>query len=556
MRTLRHALATLAIVGALSVDRTHADPPATSDPNGRLIAGFDAPGQFPTGVTAANVNIQPQSGAEFDGAGEDVLRIQFPAAGPIKWTSSRANSGDTALSIGPAQPANAFSYPENGFVDNFQAMNANADPINPNSTDLTTLAWRVSNVTGALFASTRHNGVNDGYLTGGAPVGTIYGTSYFAITGAQGWGFRMTDGEFQNGGNGSSDLVTGAVGSGGGLHEASFNVATSYFSYEQGWQGAWVQEYPGVDGEATFDSAAPNLLPSTVNWTNGTAAIALPGVNSASDGMLFVAPSDGGSQTRLAAAFPNGNGGWTANVRFDEDADTTGQTILTSGSRFQFLYVPYDAENLIGGHVAGATGNPINSAGDAQFDMARTASGNYALTVYEADGVTKKDENDGMLILSVADDMPGNPTLADRTFLSYQYDSGNGNFIIQSRELLAVFSGSDDAFGNDFELRDSDFYFAWVDFANPLSLATTPGDFDGDGDVDGDDLADWQDSFGVDDGADADSDGDSDGADFLVWQQNLGTGLPGGPAAVVPEPGSFAMIFLAAAALAAAKRIG
>jgi hypothetical protein len=77
-------------------------------------------------------------------------------------------------------------------------------------------------------------------------------------------------------------------------------------------------------------------------------------------------------------------------------------------------------------------------------------------------------------------------------------------------------------------------------------------DFDWDGHGDGDDLATWQRSFGVDAGGDADGDGDTDGADFLIVQQQLG-GMLATPAAAaanvgVPEPATWA---LAAAGLAA-----
>jgi hypothetical protein len=60
-----------------------------------------------------------------------------------------------------------------------------------------------------------------------------------------------------------------------------------------------------------------------------------------------------------------------------------------------------------------------------------------------------------------------------------------------------------------------------------------PGDFDGDGDVDGADFVAWQTNFPKASGAtlaqgDADGDGDVDGADFVIWQTNfpatLGTG--------------------------------
>ncbi len=76
---------------------------------------------------------------------------------------------------------------------------------------------------------------------------------------------------------------------------------------------------------------------------------------------------------------------------------------------------------------------------------------------------------------------------------------------------------------------------------NPsLSEGGVPGDFDGDGDVDGADLAAWAGAYGATAVGDADNDGDSDGNDFLVWQQNL-TG-PAGQTSAVPEPTSAALL--------------
>jgi hypothetical protein len=66
-----------------------------------------------------------------------------------------------------------------------------------------------------------------------------------------------------------------------------------------------------------------------------------------------------------------------------------------------------------------------------------------------------------------------------------------------------------------------------------------PGDFDGDLDVDGDDLIKWQADYGVNGNSDADGDGDSDGRDFLIWQRNFGTGVaPLNSVTAVPEPGT------------------
>ncbi len=70
-----------------------------------------------------------------------------------------------------------------------------------------------------------------------------------------------------------------------------------------------------------------------------------------------------------------------------------------------------------------------------------------------------------------------------------------------------------------------------------LERPLIPGDFDADGDVDGDDLSVWEDEFGTGSGGDADGDGDTDGNDFLTWQRNLGTTtLSASAAHAVPEP--------------------
>jgi hypothetical protein len=66
-----------------------------------------------------------------------------------------------------------------------------------------------------------------------------------------------------------------------------------------------------------------------------------------------------------------------------------------------------------------------------------------------------------------------------------------------------------------------------------------PGDFNSDGNVDGDDFATWQMNFPTASGAflidgDADGDGDVDGADFVVWQTNFQTA--GSSSVPIPEP--------------------
>ena len=79
--------------------------------------------------------------------------------------------------------------------------------------------------------------------------------------------------------------------------------------------------------------------------------------------------------------------------------------------------------------------------------------------------------------------------------------------------------------------------------ANP---PVVPGDFDGNGVVNGDDLAQWKGDFGVNADSDADGDGDTDVADLLIWHRNF-DGLPSplGGVVAVPEPGASVLCLLA-----------
>jgi hypothetical protein len=76
--------------------------------------------------------------------------------------------------------------------------------------------------------------------------------------------------------------------------------------------------------------------------------------------------------------------------------------------------------------------------------------------------------------------------------------------------------------------------------SNQIELV--PGDFDGDGEVDGADLVLWQGGYGMDSGAnisngDSDGDGDVDGRDFLAWQRNFGYGTNSvETVSAIPEP--------------------
>jgi len=292
----------------------------------------------------------------------------------------------------------------------------------------------------------------------------------------------------------------------------------------------------------------------------------LPAVDSATDGMLFVAPTHDDNNTNIAAAFPN-NGGWTVSVREDDNPVFSGDAnslAATGQNNFQFLYVPYSAQGLVGGLVDGESGAMLQSAGNDLFDLTRTAAGDYSLSVYEADGVTKLDENDGMLILSVAGAASGAPTLADRKFMSYEYDATSGDFVIQSRELTAISQEtppSENIFGDVLSLRDVDFYFAWVDFANPLapSASGIPGDYNESGTVDAADYVLWRKNLNQAVTLPNDlTPGMVENDDYDVWRANFGLGAPGSGggqlvAQGVPEPTTIGLCALLMCHVAAAR---
>ncbi len=82
-----------------------------------------------------------------------------------------------------------------------------------------------------------------------------------------------------------------------------------------------------------------------------------------------------------------------------------------------------------------------------------------------------------------------------------------------------------------------------------------PGDFNGDGDIDGEDLLIWQNGFGRS-GAngDANLDGDVDGADFLLLQDNLQMAALQSESLTVPEPSSLVLAMALLVSLSYSRR--
>lgn len=140
----------------------------------------------------------------------------------------------------------------------------------------------------------------------------------------------------------------------------------------------------------------------------------------------------------------------------------------------------------------------------------------------------------------------------------WTFDPANPRDTVTNRNtVLPKDTGSGTRLASFGEDAQGNLYTVYVESGEVYRIvtdATASGDFDGNGRVDGGDLAAWRAGFGmvsgsrVEDG-DADADGDVDGRDLLVWQRNVASANSAPSSEGVPEP---AGAWLTAAACVAA----
>ena len=421
-----------------------------------------APGTYPNAsVTAVSYTVDASKVKSHNGNDQNDIVFGIEGQGPIPWTLPSYGRTYVSPRIGAinedASMSNLgvipFDIVFNGFRYEWEF-------------DLTfwapsAAAWRPHPSKGVLLGSIRKNGQewNDG-------TPHFHGVLSVPYRQSEGEGYSMVDGSF---GVGDMDIVTDKAGFNS---FASIDFSAAWFPFDQGWTGGYMAS-ANIDSEfgswidpEFHSSNLPDDGGELLEWTREFATwlvpgrFKLPGVNSKSDGMLFttsVEPDKVGLMMISVAANEDGSG-WDLWGRRNTEADGLFQE--ESNLDFSFLYVPYDADRLIGGHIRGKDGAVINGRGG--FALKRLGTGQYELTVPNKTG------KDGMVLLQATGRYQFNnrdTIAASRSFLSYEETAG-GKFIVESRY-----------YENDtsFPLEDTEFYFAWVDFVAPLAPAgSTP----------------------------------------------------------------------------------
>mmetsp|Transcript_49842 Transcript_49842/g.159338 ORF Transcript_49842/g.159338 Transcript_49842/m.159338 type:complete len:230 (+) Transcript_49842:582-1271(+) len=138
-------------------------------------------------------------------------------------------------------------------------------------------------------------------------------------------------------------------------------------------------------------------------------------------------------------------------------------------SEFVFVYLPYRSHGLIGGHIL-EDGSAADARGD--FKITRADIGTYVLEI------PNKGAQDGSLLLQVAGTSEeGGGALTSRAIIAYEHIPTDtlgcslpaGCFKVVTRHNFAL---ADDK--PVFDPANTDFFFAWIDVANPVRPGYNP----------------------------------------------------------------------------------
>jgi hypothetical protein len=459
---------------------------------------------YPPNIVQSNQSAPQQiiwNDGGFSGVSRDII-ANITAETPGAYCFARYQAGAFDFMLNPSDPVAA--------VQNLGPYsNPARERYSSGGTNVAaSQAWAPSPNYGFAFTTVNKSGEqwNDG-------ADPFYAATYVQLDPVgSGEGYDMVGGHFRGGQfyTRTTKLVTGNINANssgpgsGSLQRCAIPIALAWFPYAQGWKAGYFDEWnasldpnagvphwkygdgwglhsgtalagePVLAGQEYYNSPT-NLL----DWipgedqegnSNYLAKLSLPGVDSLTDGMLFTTGNQEGQNNSIRgpsaqnAALPDGSG-WYVAVRDIDDAkaDPTLYADNTdAGSSFSFLYIPFNADNLIGGHIA-TNGTTIKGAGN--FSVTHLTNGVYAITI------PGKTATNGVLLLQntgFLDPQPvGYTNVVDNSFLSYEYGGTNtpsNAFIVQTRYVNMSGGGE-----GVVELRDAQFNFVYVDFLNPLA---------------------------------------------------------------------------------------
>lgn len=274
--------------------------------------------------------------------------------------------------------------------------------------------------------------------------------------------------------NGMWLSTTRVAGTGGA--EANFNVSLAHFPFADGWIAGHIKGSDGsfLAGNSAGVTVTTQFSTPDATFGNGHYRLSIAGADSRKDGMLYAMSEEDSNSGNVVpvGVLPDGSG-WDVRIN-DQNANFPG----TEQADWSFVYIPYNAANMI------AAGNLRRTGTTAEV---LTALGTFNVSAVDlgpntggisppgtSDGtndlgrflitIPGKNDTTGTLLVGVsAYASAGGFSGADDNFLAWEYMPSLGGFLVDSMDLTGA------------TLQNSDIYFAYFDYANPILPTPEPG---------------------------------------------------------------------------------